>query len=241
MGKKGNYAYAYNGQISVDEKAQIIVGQHVSQNANDKKEVEPALEQIQETMGELPEKMSQDNGYLSGANLEKLNDAGVDAYVATGREDRKDIRPVEDCNREIKKPDFACDSERDCFTCPGGQTLDLKSKGEDGKRVYQAQREACGQCSYRERCCKSEKGEPRTITTDDKEPLRQQMIDKMEQDSSKDVYKKRKVIVEPSLRSNKEQWLSRIPLARLQKSKRRILTLSARPQLQEDSRSTCEG
>ncbi len=31
MGKKGHYEYAYNGQISVDEKAQIIVGQHLSQ------------------------------------------------------------------------------------------------------------------------------------------------------------------------------------------------------------------
>lgn len=197
MGKKGNYDYAYNAQISVDEKSQIIVGQHLSLNANDKKEVGPALEQIQETMEELPEKMSMDNGYLSGANLEKLNEAGVNAYVATGREDKKDIRPVQDCNREIKKTDFEYDSERDCFTCPGGQTLELKRKGEDGKRIYQAQREACEQCSYRDRCCKSEKGEPRTINTDDKEPLRQQMIEKMEQDSSKEVYKKRKVIVEP--------------------------------------------
>jgi len=197
MGKKGNYDYAYNAQISVDEKSQIIVGQHLSLNANDKKEVGPALEQLQETMGELPEKMSMDNGYLSGANLEKLNEAGVNAYVATGREDKKDIRPVQDCNREIKKSDFEYDSERDCFTCPGGQTLELKRKGEDGKCVYQAQREACEQCSYRGRCCKSEKGEPRTINTDDKEPLRQQMIEKMDQDSSKEVYKKRKVIVEP--------------------------------------------
>ena len=197
MGKKGHYEYAYNGQISVDEKAQIIVGQHLSQNANDKKEVGPALEQIRETMGELPEKMSEDNGYFSGANLEKLEEAGVDAYVATGREDKKDIRPIEECSRKIKKPDFAYDTERDCFTCPSGQTLELKSKGEDGKRVYQAQREACSQCSYRERCCKSEKGEPRTINTDDKEPLRQQMIDKMEQDSAKETYKRRKVIVEP--------------------------------------------
>ena len=197
MGKKGNYDYAYNAQISVDEKSQIIVGQHLSLNANDKKEVGPALEQIQETMGELPEKMSMDNGYLSGANLEKLNEAGVNAYVATGREDKKDIRPVQDCNREIKKSDFEYDSESDCFTCPGGQTLELKRKGEDGKCVYQAQREACEQCSYRGRCCKSEKGKPRTINTDDKEPLRQQMNEKMDQDSSKEVYKKRKVIVEP--------------------------------------------
>jgi transposase len=197
MGKNGHYEYAYNGQISVDQKSQIIIGQHVSQNANDKKEVAPALEEIQETMGKLPEKMSLDNGYLSGANLEGLEQAGVDAYVATGREDKKDVRPVQDCNREIKKPDFEYDSERDCFTCPGGQTLELKRKGEDGKRVYQAQREACDQCAYKGRCCKSEKGEPRTINTDDKEPLRQQMIDKMDQESSKDVYKKRKEIVEP--------------------------------------------
>lgn len=197
MGKKGQYEYAYNAQISVDEKAQIIVGQHLSQNANDKKEVGPALERIRETMGELPGKMTTDNGYLSGPNLEKLEEAEVDAYVATGREDKKDTRPVDECNREIKKSDFEYDGQRDCFTCPGGHTLELKRKGEDGKRVYQAQREACEQCLYRGRCCKSEKGEARTVNTDDKEPLRQRMIDKMEQDSSKEVYKKRKVIVEP--------------------------------------------
>jgi len=148
-------------------------------------------------MGGLPDKMSLDNGYMSGPNLEKLEEAEVDAYVATGREDKKDIRPLEECNREIKKSDCEYDTERDCFTCPGGQTLELKRKGEDGKRVYQAETEACEQCRYRDRCCKSEKGEPRTISTDDKEPLRRQMVDKMDQESSKEVYKKRKVIVEP--------------------------------------------
>jgi transposase len=197
MGKNGHYEYAYNGQISVDEKSQIIVGEHLSQNANDKKEVEPALKEIQETMGGLPDKMSLDNGYFSGSNLEGLEKADVDACVATGREDKKDDRPVEDCNRDIKKCDFEYDDERDCFTCPGGQTLELKHKGKEGKRVYRAQREACENCAYRERCCKSEKGEPRTINTDDKEPLRQKMNKKMEQESSKKVYKKRKEIVEP--------------------------------------------
>jgi len=197
MGKNGQYDYAYNGQISVDEKAQIIVGEHLSQEANDKKEVEPALERIQETMGELPDKMSLDNGYMSGANLEALDEAEVDAYVATGREDKKDIRPVEDCSREIKKSDFEYDEDKDCFTCPGGQTLELKSTGKDGKLVYQAERQVCERCAYRNRCCKSQKGEARTITTDDKEPQRQKMKEKMEQEDSKKTYKKRKQIVEP--------------------------------------------
>ncbi|MCK5191630.1 MAG: transposase, partial [Methylococcales bacterium] len=38
MGKKGSFDYQYNAQISVDEDRQIIIGQHLSQNANDKQE-----------------------------------------------------------------------------------------------------------------------------------------------------------------------------------------------------------
>jgi hypothetical protein len=55
----------------------------------------------------------------------------------------------------------------------------------------------CASCPYQARCCQSKKGEARTINTDDKEPLRQQMNVKMEQQASKDIYSKRKVIVEP--------------------------------------------
>jgi len=67
MGKKGSsFDYAYNAQISVDADLQIIVAQHISQNANDQQEVEPALEALQETTDRLPEQLSADNGYFSG-------------------------------------------------------------------------------------------------------------------------------------------------------------------------------
>jgi len=62
MGKQGTFDYAYNAQISVESSNQIIVGEHVSQAANDKKEVTPALEQMENTLGAQPEKMSLDNG-----------------------------------------------------------------------------------------------------------------------------------------------------------------------------------
>ena len=55
----------------------------------------------------------------------------------------------------------------------------------------------CAKCPYQSRCCESKKGEARTITTDDKEPLRQDMNAKMAKQASKDIYKQRKVIVEP--------------------------------------------
>ena len=197
MGKKGSFDYSYNGQISVDEDHQIIVGQHLTQNANDKQEVEPALEVIKETTGDLPDKMSLDNGYMSGDNLESFDGKDIDVYIATGKGEKKDQRPLDDSKRKIKKSDFIYDEDRDCFVCFAGNTLELKSTNIDGKKVYQAVKAECDACLYRARCCSSKRGNSRTISTDDKEPLRQKMNEKMEQQSSKEIYKKRKKIVEP--------------------------------------------
>ena len=80
---------------------------------------------------------------------------------------------------------------------PQGHTLGLKRHSSDGKKVYQGIKAECDACPYTARCCGSKKGQPRTINTDDKEPLRQEMIQKMEQQSSKEIYRKRKKIVEP--------------------------------------------
>lgn len=197
MGKKGDFDYSYNGQISVDEDNQIIVGQHLTQKANDKQEVEPALEEIKETTGNLPDKMSLDNGYMSGDNLEAFDGKDIDVYIATGKGEKKDQRPIEDSNRKIKKSDFSYDEDKDCFLCPAGHTLNLKTWSSDGKKVYQAVKAECDACPYKVRCCSSKRGEPRTINSDDKEPLREKMNEKMEQESSKEIYKRRKKIVEP--------------------------------------------
>ncbi len=196
MGKKGRFNYNYNPQISMDKDNQIIVGQHVSQNANDKKEVSSALKEIQENTEKLPDQMSLDNGFFSGDNLEALEESGIDAYVACGKE-HPDNQSINNSNRKIKKSDFTFDEENDCFICPQGQSLHLKSSGRDGTKIYHASINKCSQCPYQKRCCQSKKGEARTIWTDDKEPLRKAMLEKMKQAFSREVYRKRKYIVEP--------------------------------------------
>jgi len=198
MGKKGSgFGYDYNPQISVDEDNQIIIGQHVSQNANDKKELEPALEAIQETTGQLPDKLSMDNGYLSGDNLEVIQNSGVDAYVATNKGEKKNKVPLDECERKVVKSDFEYDEANNSFNCPGGQKLIMISESSDGVRKYQGDAEVCTKCPFIKRCCQSTKGAARTITTDDKEPQRLLMNQKMEEEDSKEIYKQRKVIVEP--------------------------------------------
>ena len=197
MGKHGSFDYSYNGQISVDSDAQIIVGQHLSQNANDKQELKPALEQVEETTGTLPEKMSADNGYMSGDNLEALDGSPVDVYIATDKGEKKHKIPLEELERPLVKADFDYNEAENSFSCPGGQVLEMKRESKDGMRVYQGDAETCAACQYQPRCCRSKNGKARSITCDDKEHLRQQMNSKMETDDAKAVYKERKVIVEP--------------------------------------------
>jgi len=46
MKSRGSFEYCYNGQISVDSKNQIIAGQHLTQNANDKNELKKEVDEI---------------------------------------------------------------------------------------------------------------------------------------------------------------------------------------------------
>jgi len=197
MGKNGNFDYQYNGQISVDGDNQIIVGQHLSQNANDKKEVAPALDAMLDATGVLPSKFSADNGYMSGDNLEALEAAELDAYVATDKGEKKNKTSLNESNRQLTKADFVYNEQEDHFVCPAGQILFLKSSSKNKRKRYQGSPEICSNCTYHDRCCKSTTGQARTISTDDKEPIRQQMNEKMERTESREIYKKRKVIVEP--------------------------------------------
>ena len=189
---KGEFGYKYNGQVSVDSKRQIIVGQHLSQNANDKKEVNSAIEELLATVGVLPEKISMDNGYLSGENLKVIEDDQIDAYVATGRGE-KEITDKE----KITKEEFIYEQKEDCFLCPNGKKLELKSETDDGKKTYKAKKEDCNSCPFKAQCCSSKKGEPRSISTDCYEGLRQGMREKMQLKKSKEIYRLRKTIVEP--------------------------------------------
>ena len=150
MGKKGNFDYNYNGQISVDSDNQIIIGEHVSQNANDKKEAKPAIEEIKENTGEVPDKMSSDNGYFSGENIEAFENENIDVYMATGKGEPQDDTTDEDSGK-LKKNQFSYDIEKDVFVCPNGKTLKLKSHNKDGKKIYQAQKEDCDNCPFQKR------------------------------------------------------------------------------------------
>ncbi|MFT7184836.1 MAG: transposase [Pseudohongiellaceae bacterium] len=103
MGKTNNFDYRYNGQISVDVDNQIIVDQHLSQNANDKQEVEKGLNSLKESAGKLSKIMSLNNGYQLGGNLEAFEQSTVEAYIAIDRGEKNHREPLEDSSRSLYK------------------------------------------------------------------------------------------------------------------------------------------
>jgi transposase len=80
------FEQAFNGQVAVDSANQIIVAAGVTQECNDKQQVEPMVERMRANLGGVcPKRMTLDNGYYSDDNVEFLRGAGIDAYIATGR------------------------------------------------------------------------------------------------------------------------------------------------------------
>jgi transposase len=85
MKSKDGFVQAYNAQIAVDAKAQVIVAQYVTQSPGDSGQLLPLTDAIEANLGRKPEQVSADNGYCSDANLQGLEERKIDGYVATGR------------------------------------------------------------------------------------------------------------------------------------------------------------
>lgn len=90
-----SFEQSYNCQAAVDGEAQVIVGAVVTQQANDVHQVEPMLDELEENLGRIPFglAMSMDAGYFSEDNVMLLEDAEIDAFVATGRMKHGEMPP----------------------------------------------------------------------------------------------------------------------------------------------------
>jgi len=80
------FIQGYNAQVAVEETFQLIVGQAVTQEANDKQQLVPMLETIEAQSGQKPAQLLADSGYCSEENLEQLEGRKIDAYIATEKQ-----------------------------------------------------------------------------------------------------------------------------------------------------------
>ena len=79
----GRIRLSYNCQAAVDEKEGVIVAADITSEANDKRQMLPMLEKVEETVEKKPEKAVMDAGYYSKDNLERAEKMETDCYVTT--------------------------------------------------------------------------------------------------------------------------------------------------------------
>jgi hypothetical protein len=127
------FVQAYNAQAAVEPDLQLIVGQTVTQAANDKQQLMPLVEVIEQQSGQRPEEVLADSGYCSEQNLEALESVSnperrIEGYVATERKKHGEHR--EPCPKgPLPKDATRVDHMR------------RKLKTKSGKAVYAARKE----------------------------------------------------------------------------------------------------
>lgn len=84
----GGFEQAYNAQAAVDTDSLLVVGQAVTQAANDKQQVVPMIEQLQALPKELGrvKTLIADTGYASEKNIEACAQAKIRPLIALGRQ-----------------------------------------------------------------------------------------------------------------------------------------------------------
>jgi transposase len=126
------FVQGYNAQAAVEPELQLIVGQTVTQAANDKQQLMPVIEAIEEQSGQRPTEVLADSGYCSEQNLEKLDseedpERRIEGYVATERQKHEEYK--EPCPRG-PLPQGATRVDR----------MKRKLKTKAGKAVYAARK-----------------------------------------------------------------------------------------------------
>ena len=85
------FVQGYNAQAAVEPTLLLIVGQKVTEANNDKQQLIPMVELIEQQSGQRPEAILADNGYCSEENLEHLESAArperkIEGFIATGKQ-----------------------------------------------------------------------------------------------------------------------------------------------------------
>ena len=80
-----------NAQMAVDGEHQIIVATQVGPQASDQGQLVGMLDEINETFGVEPAVVLADAGYCNEPDLLELEDRGIDAHVALGREGKSQV------------------------------------------------------------------------------------------------------------------------------------------------------
>ena len=152
--KKENIGLNYNYQVAVDSKNGMVVGQYLTQNATDSKELFEMLNEIKIQMGINPKVLVADNGYMDDNVIKYAYNNNIRLIIPDRNESSKN--KSKNRKKPYHKVNFLYDWKTDSFTCPIGEHLHYKNNRKlNGElmRVYSTNK--CKTCPVKNQCTKS--------------------------------------------------------------------------------------
>jgi len=177
----------YNNFALVDNKANIIMGTHTSNNPSDQLGLIPCIEKTEKIYGSLENiKLGADTGFFSANNISYCIGKGIDFYVS-----------YPEVKWAYAKDKFIYNEATDTYTCPGGNTLTVEKQSNDGTICTYSNEEACRSCAHNKDCAKA-KDQVRRIERDMvNDKLREDAREKANSAEGREILRLRKSIPEP--------------------------------------------
>jgi len=207
---KGKIEYGYRGEVVVDGGSQIILAVDVVAEQNDQKQLIPMVEQLINNIKEAGmEKKGKkigllgDCGYGTVENFKEIKERGydklIDFYIPDKimEQERRGKGGSNKGDMRFDKSKFKYDKVRDVYICPNGKELKKvrESYSRGVKRwIYRAEG-GCRSCKYYGECTRNKSG--RIVTRLEGQELIDKMRKKLRSKKGKEVYWRRKTIVEP--------------------------------------------
>jgi transposase len=196
----GGWAPSYNVQVTTEGQERMIVAVGVTTDANDTRQLVPALERVKETCGVLPDAMVADGGYATRSNVERTTELGVE-LIAPWKD--APSREAGACKQNNIAMEFAPSAFRmqpggKKMTCPAGLTLVLiqQRKHHDlQQNVFEARAADCGKCQWQKACC-GNRGLARRVERVVESLAMKQYLRRMKRPEVKDLYRRRSEIAE---------------------------------------------
>jgi len=198
---EGGTVPSYNVQLVTDTAHGLVVNVEATTDAIDYRQMEPALERCAKTVG-LPRQLVADGDYTNHASVKTAADSGVDFYGSWQQSWRPTESDAQGRSGAFLADAFAYGADRDCFTCPAGQTLahhaTLNRDNGVRTRVYKAPKTACQACIHRNECSpKNASANWRRSITRHEEPASTTSFKaKMQTEQARQIYATRSRIAE---------------------------------------------
>ena len=203
----GRIYLGYNCQTAADEENNIIVGYQVTNNASDRSQLIPMINEVREHQKEtrIEMKVVADAGYFTSENIEFAEENGVDLYLPEGKNEGGTQKKRKTADRVMSKDCIL--SNRDgvnSLTCPGGfvSTTDdpIHDHGNYSYRFY-VPSVYCSGCRYKNKCHNNFRmGKSKRFNVKreyfDSQLSRERMKNKLLSPEGRAVYNKRSCIIE---------------------------------------------